>query len=270
MFDADLYIQRVLKSNTIREPVMRSVIHDLQLPEGTHGLDAGCGIGLQMPMLADAIGANGRVTGLDLMPQLLTYGENMAKRIGLSGQLTFQQGDVNDLPFEDNTFDWVWSADCIGYPASELTPLLNELIRVTKAGGGMNILAWSSQQILPGYPLLEARLNATCSAYIPFLKETSPGQNFMRALRSFHEAGLEQCQAQTFVGDIQAPLGNEQRNALLSLFEMLWDEPQPEVSAQDRAEYERLCKSSSKEFILELPDYYAFFTYTMFRGRVSK
>ncbi len=270
MFDADLYIQRALESNAIREPVMRSVIHALQLPEGTHGLDAGCGIGLQMPMLADAIGAIGHVTGLDLMPQLLAYGEDMAKRLGLSHQLTFQQGDVSNLPFDDDTFNWVWSADCIGYPASELAPLLNELIRVTKAGGSINILAWSSQQILPGYPLLEARLNGTCSAYIPFLKEANPGQNFMRALRSFQEAGLEQCQAQTFVGDIQAPLGNEQRNALLSLFEMLWGGLQPDVSAQDRAEYERLCKPTSKDFILVLPDYYAFFTYTMFRGRVSK
>jgi demethylmenaquinone methyltransferase/2-methoxy-6-polyprenyl-1,4-benzoquinol methylase len=270
MFDADLYIQRALESNAIREPVMRSVIQALRLPQGTHGLDAGCGIGLQMPLLAEAIGANGHVTGLDLMPELIAYGETMVKQVGLSGQLTFQQGDVKDLPFEDDTFDWVWSADCVGYPAAELTPLLKELIRVTKAGGSVAILAWSSQQILPGYPLLEARLNATCSAYIPFLKETSPQQNFMRALRSFHEAGLEQCRAQTFVGDIQAPLGNEQRNALLSLFEMLWGEQQPEVSAQDRAEYERLCKPASKHFILELPDYYAFFTYTMFRGRVSK
>lgn len=270
MFDSSIYIQRALESNTLREPVMRSIIQSLQLPLGTHGLDAGCGIGLQMPLLAEAIGTNGHVNGLDLMVELLAHGEEMAKRIGLSHQLTFQQGDISNLPFDDDTFDWVWSADCIGYPAAELNPLLKELVRVIKPGGCVAILAWSSQQVLPGHPLLEARLNATCSAYIPFLKETSPQQNFMRALRSFHEAGLEQCQARTFVGDIQAPLGNEQRNALLSLFEMLWGEQQPEVSAQDRAEYERLCKPASKDFILELPDYYAFFTYTMFRGRVSK
>jgi demethylmenaquinone methyltransferase/2-methoxy-6-polyprenyl-1,4-benzoquinol methylase len=164
----------------------------------------------------------------------------------------------------------VWSADCVGYPAAELTPLLKELVRVTKPGGSIHILAWSSQQVLPGYPLLEARLNATCSAYIPFLRDKSPRQNFMRAAGAFHGAGLEECKAHTFVGDTQAPLGNEQRNALLSLFEMLWGEPQPGVSLEDRAEYERLCRPESQDFILGISGYYAFFTYTLFQGSVPK
>ena len=270
MFDANLYIQRAIESNTLREPVMRSIIQSLQLPVGSHGLDAGCGIGLQMPLLAAAIGANGHVTGLDIMPELLAHAESMAKQAGLSDQFTFQQGDVSELPFDDNSFDWVWSADCIGYPAATLTPLLKELMRVTKPGGCVNILAWSSQQVLPGYPLLEARLNATSSAYIPFLKDKSPQQNFMRSLNAFHEAGLEACKVQTFVGDIQAPLGNEQRSAILSLFEMLWGKPQPDVSIEDRAEYERLCRPESPDLLLELPDYYAFFTYTLFQGRVPE
>ena len=171
MSNADIYIQRALEANPLRETVMRSVIQALQLPRGSHGLDAGCGIGLQMPLLAEAVGLAGHIDGIDLLPELLKYGEDMVKKAGLSEQITFHEGDVSSLPFENDTFDWVWSADCIGYPAAELKPLLQELVRVVKPGGSVNILAWSSQQLLPGYPLLEARLNATCSAYIPFLKQ---------------------------------------------------------------------------------------------------
>ena len=41
-----------------------------------------------------------------------------------------------------------------------------------------------------------------------------------------------------------------------------------ELSEEDWAEYQRLCLAESPDFILDLPDYYAFYTYSMFRGRV--
>ena len=268
MSNTDIYIQRALEANPLREPVLRSAIQALQLSRGSQGLDAGCGIGLQMPLLAEAVGPDGHISGIDIIPELLAYGEDMIEKAGLSDRITFHAGDVSSLSFQDNTFDWVWSADCIGYPAAELMPLLEELVRVIKPGGSVHILAWSSQQLLPGYPLLEARLNATCSAYIPFLQDKSPQQNFMRALHSFQKVGLEEVRAQTFVGDVQSPLISGERTALISLFEMLWGEPQSEASAEDWAEYQRLCQPGSADLILDVPDYYAFFTYTMFGGKV--
>ena len=270
MPDADLIIQNLLEANPLREPTLCSIIESLRLPRGSHGLDAGCGIGLQAFLLAEAVGPEGQVTGLDILPELLSYGEDLASRAGLSERVTFRLGDVSCLPFEDNTFNWAWSADCIGYPAGDLVPLLQELMRVVKPGGSLVLLGWSSQQLLPGYPLLEARLNATCSGYLPFFKEKSPEVNFMRAVRVFQNAGLEKVTAQTVVGDVRAPLQSGERTALTSLFQMLWGAPQPEASTEDWKEYKRLCLPGSTEFILDVPGYYAFFTYTMFCGRVPK
>lgn len=270
MTGTDLYIQRLLETNPLREPLLRKIIQTLELPIGSQGLDAGCGIGLQTLLLLEAVGANGHVTGLDILPELLTYGTELVAARGLSNQITFRQGDVNQLPFDDDTFDWVWSADCIGYPAGELDPILNELKRVVRPGGSVILLGWSSQQLLAGYPLLEARLNGTCSGYLPFLKDKGPASNFMRVLHSFRNAGLEDLKAQTFVGDLQAPLDGSLRTSLTSLFEMLWGERQADVSQDDWNEYERLCKPTSADFILEIPDYYAFFTYSVFRGQVVK
>lgn len=267
---ANGYIQNLLESNPLREPLIRQIIQELELPTGSHGLDAGCGIGLQALSLLDAVGANGHVIGLDILPELLAYAEDLVNKTGRSNQITFRQGDVNHLPFEDNTFEWIWSMDCIGYPAGELAPVLNELKRVVKPGGQIFLLGWSSQQLLPGYPQLEARLNGTCSGYLPYLRDKAPQLNFMRALKSFQDVGLEDVKAQTFVGDIQAPLCPDLRTALVSLFDMLWGTPQPEVAQEDWNEYQRLCKPTSADFILNIQDYYAFFTYTLFRGRIKK
>ena len=265
--DTNLYIQRLLEAEPLREPVLRSIVQALQLPAESKGLDAGCGIGLQTLLLIEAAGTQGHITGIDILPELLAYGAATVAKQGLSSRIAFREADVSHLPFEDDMFDWVWSADCIGYPTGELMPLLEELIRVVKPGGEVILLGWSSQQLLPGYPLLEARLNATCSGYIPFLKEKSPDLNFMRASHWFREAGLEEIKAQTFVGEVQSPLTSGERTALISLFEMLWGSPRPETSPEDWRQYQQLCKSESPDFILNLSEYYGFFTYTTFKGK---
>ena len=269
MTDTNTYIQRLLEAEPLRKLLLQSIVQSLQLPCGSNGLDAGCGIGLQCLLLAKAVGTQGQVTGMDILPELLSYGTELITKANLSDRIHFREGDVNHLPFEDNAFDWAWSADCIGYPAGELMPLLNELKRVVRPGGDVILLGWSSQQLLPGYPLLEARLNATCSGYIPFLKEKDPESNFMRGLHGLRTAGLESIKAQTFIGEVQSPLTSEMRTALISLFEMLWGNPQPETSPEDWRLYQCLCKPESSDFILDIPEYYGFFTYSLFRGKVS-
>ena len=268
MTDADSYIERLMTSNPLREPLLRSVIETLDFPLGSRGLDAGCGIGLQALLLAEAIGPTGNVTGVDLSPAFLRCARKMAEASHLRNRIRFREGDVSHLPFEDDAFDWVWSVDCVGYPVGDFPSVLREFMRVVKPGGTVNILGWSSQCLLPGYPLLEAQLNATCSGLAPYVRGKRPESHFLRGLGGMRNAGLAEVGAETFVGDVLAPLSDEVRGALISLFEMLWGEPQPGVSREDRAAYQRLCRPGSPEFILNVSDYYAFFTYSMFRGKV--
>lgn len=270
MTDASQTIQRLLRAEPLREPLLREVIAALRLPPGSAGLDAGCGIGLQALLLAEAVGPQGRVTGVDVAPELLAYGRDRARQRGSTGSVTLVEGDVAGLPFDDDQFDWAWSADCIGYPAGEPAPALRELARVVRPGGRVVLLGWSAQQVLPGHALLEARLNATCSAYRPFLSAQPPERHFARAGRWLRAAGLAAVRAQTFVGTVQSPLSAGERLALLDLFAMLWGQPQPEVSAQDWEDSQRLCRPESAECILDIADYYAFFTYTLFQGEVVK
>jgi demethylmenaquinone methyltransferase/2-methoxy-6-polyprenyl-1,4-benzoquinol methylase len=81
---------------------------------------------------------------------------------------------------------------------------------------------------------------------------------------------LENPTAQTFVGDAHAPLTDDLRRALQALFQMRWPGVESELSQEDWAEYQRLCLPESPDFILDHPDYYAFFTYSMFHGKVAE
>ncbi len=264
------YLHRLLLSNPLRDSVIRSAIQALKLPAGSRGLDAGCGIGSLTFLLAEAIGPAGHITGVDMNPVFLSHATKTAEEFRLAKRVSFQQGDVNNLPCDDNTFDWAWSVDCVGFIPIQPVPLIKELARVVKPGGTVVILLWSSQQLLPGHPVLEAHLNATTAGIAPFFEGNNPKQHHLRALGWFREAGLKEPTAQTFVGEAQAPLRDEMRAALTSLFEMRWGNPQSELTPEDWAEYQRLSRPASPDFILNLPDYYAFFTYSMFRGEVAK
>jgi demethylmenaquinone methyltransferase/2-methoxy-6-polyprenyl-1,4-benzoquinol methylase len=182
MPDINYFVQMELISNPLRMPILLSAIQALQFPLGSRGLDAGCDIGLQNLLLAEAMGPSGHITGLDLSPEILDHAGLIVENAGLSERICLREGDVNNIPFDDNTFDWAWSVDCVGYIPIEPLPLVKELARVVKPGGSVVILAWSSDRLLPGYPLLEARLNATSSGIRPFVTGNRPESHFLRAL----------------------------------------------------------------------------------------
>jgi len=268
--DTDDYAHKLALSDVLREPAIRAAIQALELPPGSRGLDAGCGIGSHTLLLAEAVAPGGHVIGLDLRPDFLARARETAAKSPLSERVSFQEGNVNSLPFDDDGFDWLWSVDCAGYAPGEPLPMLRELARVVRPGGVVAVLGWSSQQLLPGHPLLEARLNATSLGIAPFGKGRRPELHFLRALGWFRDAGLEEPRAGTFVGDVHAPMSDGVRTALLSLIQMRWGEPRSELSEEDWAEFRRICQPESPDFILNLPDYYAFFTYSLFFGKVAR
>jgi demethylmenaquinone methyltransferase/2-methoxy-6-polyprenyl-1,4-benzoquinol methylase len=262
------YMHKLNITNPLFEPLYRRVIRDIRLPKGSRGLDVGCGIGLQAILLADEIGSEGEVIGLDISSEFLARAEKNIEEAGLCGRVSFKAGDMHKLPFADKIFDWLWSASCVGYNAPEPVPLLKETARVIKPGGKIALLIYSSQILLPGYPLLEAKLNATSAGIAPFTVDRRPGSHHMCILGWFRELGFVKPEARTYVHDIQAPLIDDIRDAVAALIDMRWGEENPELSPEDRDSFRKLTSLESPDCIMNRPDYYAFFTFSLFQAKI--
>ena len=158
----------------------------------------------------------------------------------------------------------------MGYaPLGDPQRLVREMARVVRPSGMVAILAWSSQQLLPGYPRLEAELNATSSGIAPFSSHMAPEWHWLRALSWFRSAELHDAKAQTILAEAQAPLAAPMREALADLIAMRWPGASRELEPADRERYERLCSPDSLEYVLDLPDYYAFWTETLVWGKLA-
>ena len=70
---------QLLVTANLREPIIRSAIETLRSPVGSRGLDAGCGVGLHVLLLAEAVGPTGHVTGLDISSELLSHAERLTR-----------------------------------------------------------------------------------------------------------------------------------------------------------------------------------------------
>lgn len=62
------------------EFIRRMAVVHLQLRPGDCVLDLGCGTGMSLPMLRDAVGAAGRVVGVDLSPEMLAVARERVQR----------------------------------------------------------------------------------------------------------------------------------------------------------------------------------------------
>jgi ubiquinone/menaquinone biosynthesis C-methylase UbiE len=82
-----------------------SLIAQAALQPGERVLDAACGTGIVARMAAPHVGETGHVTGLDLNAGML---EVARKGPTLHGApITWQEGNLEALPFEEGTFDVV-------------------------------------------------------------------------------------------------------------------------------------------------------------------
>lgn len=106
---------------------------------GDYVLDVAAGTG-NASIPAAQTGA--RVVALDLTPELLEAGRGAAGAQGLD--LEWVEGDAEDLPFKDATFDAVIS--CVGVMfAPNHRQSAAELVRVCRPGGTIGLLNWTPE-----------------------------------------------------------------------------------------------------------------------------
>jgi len=102
-------------------------------------LDVACGTGNAALRAAQA---GGRVTGVDLTPELFDAGRALAAEAGID--IDWVEGDAENLPFEDESFDVVLSTFGVMF-APRHRIAATELARVLRPGGRMGLTSWTPE-----------------------------------------------------------------------------------------------------------------------------
>ncbi|MDP8964238.1 MAG: methyltransferase domain-containing protein [Cyanobacteriota bacterium] len=109
-------------------------------------LDVGCGIGGSSLYLAQKF--NARAVGITLSPVQASRATQRAQEAGLAAEVQFQVADALDMPFADDTFDFVWSMES-GEHMPDKEKFLAECYRVLKPGGTFLMATWCHRPITP-------------------------------------------------------------------------------------------------------------------------
>ncbi len=270
---SEVYIKSLENANKITENAIRSAIGALGLFNGCNVLDVPCGIGNHALWMAQDT-PNSNIIGVDFLEEHIDYARRLKIQMVNPVSVVFEKGDINNLNFKDDLLDFIWCCDGLwpgpvesGCVAETPFDILESLKRIVKPGGTIALLFWSSQKLLPGYPLIEAALNACPSSLLPMTENQPPELHFMRAPSWLAKAGFVNIRSRTFCADICGPLDNEYKEALHKIFDMLWRAAEREAAPRVRAVYKLLIDPQSDEYILANPDYAGFITYTMFTGK---
>ena len=124
------------------------------LKPGMTLLDCGCGEGTITVDLA-AVVAPGQVVGVDVAANAIQRARQLATERGLSN-VRFEQGSVYDLPYEDDSFDAVFSHGVFEH-LTDKAAALREIRRVLKPGGivGLRASDLGAKIVEPIDPLVE-------------------------------------------------------------------------------------------------------------------
>jgi len=122
-------------------------------------LDVGSGLGGTSRCLAREFGC--RVTGIDLTEEYCRAAAMLSAKVGLADLVDYRQGDATNLPFDDASFDVVWT-EHVAMNIPDKHQLYKEMHRVLKPGGTLaiyDILAGPSSAVL--FPVPWARTPET-------------------------------------------------------------------------------------------------------------
>lgn len=118
-------------------------------------LDIGCGPGYALSELADSVGPDGRVIGVDLSSKMCTLARRRLERHGLSGTGAVVQGDAAHLPIADGSCDAGFMSFTLElFDTPEIPTVLSECRRVLRPSGRLAVVALSKR--LPAPPMQRA------------------------------------------------------------------------------------------------------------------
>ena len=134
---------------------------DMAPAHGGKVLDIGTGPGFIAIEIARLLGERAEVIGMDLSPAMLAVAEENGRRAGVANAITWQIGDADAMPMEDDEFDVIVSSGSLHHWEDPVA-VFDEIERVLKPAGhyivrdsrrlqqiGPRFLAWLIGLTLP-------------------------------------------------------------------------------------------------------------------------
>ncbi|TDC52093.1 class I SAM-dependent methyltransferase [Micromonospora sp. KC207] len=181
------------------------LLADVGIAPGWHVLDAGCGSGSFVPLIADVVGAAGRVTAVDLAAENVAALRHRVARTPPRCPVSVVRASLLRLPYPDDSFDAAWCANTVQYfDDGQLAAALAELRRVVRPGGLVAVKDIDAALITawPGDPFLFSdffRFAAATSDYARQLLRSAELHRWLRA------AGLDPVRQRTELIEHFAP-----------------------------------------------------------------
>lgn len=114
----------------------------LDLQEGEAVLEIGFGTGCSLVEIAGRVGPVGKVSGIDLTPEMVSLARQRLEKEGLAESVQLLEGDARDMPYETGQFDAVYMAGTLElFDTPDIPRVLAEIRRVLKPGGRLGLVS---------------------------------------------------------------------------------------------------------------------------------
>lgn len=237
------------------EPELEGILSALPLTPSMKVLDLACGDGFYTRRIAERLGPEGCVTGVDLNLAYLREAQQEAARQTGRATIDFVAASFDRLPFPDDTFDFAWCAQSL-YSLPEPVVVLGHLARVLRPGGIVAILENDTmhQVFLPWPARLELPLRAAELRALS-AETRNPAKYYVgrRLPAVIAAAGLEPLKMATRAIDRQAPFGEAEQALLQSYLEEVEKRVAPHLDALLLQELRQLVDPNSPEHLLRQP-----------------